>query len=145
MKLIFECETELGQCDPDRINGHFGEDVDEWLAFAHTTAALTGPRGLLRIEQRCYLRSSQRLGEIRSQNCVRPEMTLEPLLGSKEETLETVQQMHQQFAQKAQAEFLQESVVTVPSSIASSSSDAQGRIGGIGARAIRPLASAQCK
>jgi hypothetical protein len=114
MKVIFECETELGRCDADRVNGHFGNDPGEWLAFAHTSATMTGPKGMLRIEQRCYLRSAERLDEVRAQNWVKPSMTLEPVLGSEADT-ETVQELHESYAQKAQEEFMEASVVAVPS------------------------------
>lgn len=115
MKLIFECETELGPCDADRVNGHFGDDVGDWLAFALTTAAMTGAKGMLRIEQCCYLRSKQALDEIRNQNWVKPEMTLEPVVGSKDETLVTVQRLHDAFVQKSRKEFLDQLIIVVPS------------------------------
>jgi hypothetical protein len=115
MKVIFESETELGRCDADRVNGHFGNDPGEWLAFAHTTATVTGPRGMLRIDQHCYLRSAEPLDDIGSQSWVKPEMTLEPLLGSAEETLRMVQELHDRYVQKAQEELMEASIVVVPS------------------------------
>ncbi len=119
MKLIFECETELGRCDADKVNGHFDQAINDWIAFAHTTAATSGSRGLLRIEQRCYLRSGERAGEIRDQSWIKPEMTLEPVLGSKEDTVEMVQQLHQRFVAKARAGFLEESILMVAASLSS--------------------------
>jgi len=112
MKRIFECETELGPCDADRVNGHFGDDPSGWTALAYTMATATGGRAsMLRIEQRCYLRSTDRPEDVRPQSWVRPEMTLEPLLGSKHETTEMVQELHDQFVQKAKEEFLQQSIL----------------------------------
>lgn len=115
MKLIFECETELGQCDGDRVNGHFGDHTGDWVAFASTTAAATGAKGMLRIEQRCYLRSKQSPDDIRNQSWVKPEMNLEPLLGAKDETLETVQRLHDQYVDKARKEFIEQMIVPLPS------------------------------
>ena len=115
MKVIFESETELGRCDADRVNGHFGDDSGEWVALAHTTATVTGPRGLLRIEQNCYLRSAERLDDIRSQSWVKSKMTLEPLLGSAEDSLRMVEELHDRYVQKAQDELMEASVVVVPS------------------------------
>ena len=111
MRQIFESETELGRCDPDRINGHFGDDPGGWIAFAHTTAALTGSKGMLRIEQRCYLRSTERADDLRSQNWVKAEMAFESMLGSKEETTEMVRQVHERFVRKSRKEFLENSIL----------------------------------
>jgi hypothetical protein len=109
MKLIFDCETELGRCDAHLLT-KFGCDMDEWSAFAHTTAAMTGSRGMLRIEQRCYLRSAVN-AEMQDQPWVKPEMMLEPVLCSKKETLQTVQKLHEEFVQKARTEFCEQSLV----------------------------------
>jgi len=117
MKVIFECETELGRCDSDRVDGDVDADAGEWLAFAHTSAAMTGAQGMLRIEQHCYLRSTQDV-DVRNQNWVRPEMTLEPVLGSQAETLCRVQSLHRNYVQKARDEFLEASVLVAPSLVA---------------------------
>jgi hypothetical protein len=122
MKLIFECETELGRCDLDKINGHFGDETGEWMAFALTTAAVTGRKRMLRIEQRCYLRSTVQFDNIRSQNWVRPEITLEPTAGPKEEILKAVQQLHEQFVRKARTGLTEQSVLAISDPI-----DAQQR------------------
>ena len=114
MKLIFECETELGTCDADRVNGHFGDDPSGWLAFAHTTAALTRTNGVLRVEQRCYFRSTQRADEVRAQNWVKPEMTLEPVLSSKEETRRAVQALHDAYVNRARESFVEQSILMSP-------------------------------
>jgi hypothetical protein len=111
MKSVFESETELGRCDTDRIDVPFGE----WLAFAHTSATLTGPRGLLKVEQRCYVRSARDPDDIRPQSWVKPQMTLEPVLGSEEDTVRLVEALHHQYVRTAQSEFMEASVVVVPS------------------------------
>jgi hypothetical protein len=113
MKVIFESETELGRCDPDRVDGLFGQESGDWLAFAHTSATLTGR--MLRIEQHCYLRPSEALEDVRAQSWVKAEMAFEPLLGSKTENLKSVQRLHEGYVQKAQEELLEVSVILVPS------------------------------
>jgi hypothetical protein len=111
MKLIFECETELGRCDPDWVSGHFGNEGGDWFAFAHTTAAVTGSLGMLKIEQRCYFRSSLHTDDIRPQSWVRPEMSVEPASGSKTAIRQAVQQLHLEFVRRAREEFIAQSVL----------------------------------
>jgi hypothetical protein len=108
MKLIFECETELGLCDRDRVNGHFGDEFGDWIALAHTTAAMTGSKGLLRIEQRCYLRSLEAAEEVRTQSWVKPDVLLEPVVGSREEVLEQLKQGHEHFVERARQQLGQD-------------------------------------
>src|SRR6476619_521802 len=115
MKLIFECETELGRCDADRVNGHFGNDPGDWLAFAHTTATLTGSKGMLRIEQHCYLRSTERSDDVRPQSWVKPEMTLEPGLDCEAEPRRMVHQRHANFVRTSREELMEQSIVVIPS------------------------------
>ncbi len=118
MKVIFECETELGKCDSDRVNGHFGDDPGDWVGFAFTTAAMTSATGMLRIEQRCYLRAVDRPDEVRSQNWVRPELTLEPVLASKVQTRQLVQELHESYVRKAWQSFVEQSVLSPPLGVA---------------------------
>jgi hypothetical protein len=115
MKVIFESETELGRCDADRIDGPFSCHPGEWVALAHTTATMTGSKRMLRIEQHCYLRSERRLDDVRSQSCVKPEVTLEPVAGSDRKSIEMARALHWQFVQRALDEFMEASVVVVPS------------------------------
>lgn len=118
MKLIFERETELGPCDPDRINGHFGDDPGGWNAIAHTSAAITHSNGMLRIEQRCYLRSTERPEEVRSQAWVAPEMTFEPMLASKETAARLVEQAHARFVRHSKREFVEQAILATHSDMA---------------------------
>lgn len=112
IKHLFDAETEVGKCDPDVINGHFGDLCGDWIAFASTSATLTGSQGMLRIEQRCYLRSIQPPGDLRDQSWISPDMTFEPMLGSKEDTLRKIQQLHTQFVLKARQAFTDQSILT---------------------------------
>lgn len=113
MKLIFESETELGRCDADRVNSRFGNDPGDWVAFAHTTAAMTSAKGMLRIEQRCYLRSAERPDDLRAQSWVKPAMAFEPMLSSKQHTIQMVQKAHDLFVRKSREEFLEASVLSI--------------------------------
>jgi hypothetical protein len=113
MKLIFECETELGACDADRVNGHFGDDPGGWDAFAHTTA-MASAKGMLRVEQRCYFRSTLRADDVRAQNWVASEMTLEPVLSSKEDTMQLVQELHDRYVRNACERFVEQSILICP-------------------------------
>jgi hypothetical protein len=113
-KLIFEAETALGLCDPDRVNSHFGDHSGAWTAFANTTAILTGAKGVLRIEQRCYLRAKENPEDIRSQTWVPSEMTFEPVAAGKSETGEMVQALHDSFVEKARGQLKDQLLFNAP-------------------------------
>jgi hypothetical protein len=61
MKTIFDCETEIGTWEQDwpRTNAAKNCEADVWRIYAHTKAALTRVRGMLKIEQRCFVRLGQ--------------------------------------------------------------------------------------
>ena len=115
MQVIFEQETELGRCDADRLSSQPGDWEGEWLAFALTTAAVTKSSGMLRIEQRCYLRPVAASDDLRNQNWVKPEMTLEPVPEGKATALEMVQRLHDDFVLRAHREFQEHSIVNATS------------------------------
>jgi hypothetical protein len=98
MKVIFECETEIGKCDADLVNDCAFNGGEPWTIYAHTEASLTGSKRMLKIEQRCYLRRGD---EIPEQNWVKPELIIEPVLGSEEDSKAIVQQAHECFMAKA--------------------------------------------
>ena len=101
MKVIFERETEIGKCDDDLVNDPAflgGTGCEPWTIYAHTGASLTGSKRMLKIEQRCYLRRGD---EIPDQNWVKPELIIEPVIGSEDESIAMVQQIHQCFIAKA--------------------------------------------
>jgi hypothetical protein len=102
MELIFESETEIGRCDLDRLNDILGPgDAGSWILCGTTTATRMGKSRMLRIEQRCYLRSLDQPNNVRSQEVVRPELLLEPALSSGQEDRLLVEQLHAGFVQKA--------------------------------------------
>ena len=117
MTHIFEAETELGRCDPDRIGSPVAEDDGQWLVIASTSANSTGARGLLRIEQRCFLRCVERPNEVRPQNCVSPQMSFEPVSASREETIQAVQQLHACFVLKSKDALSEESLLSASTGI----------------------------
>jgi hypothetical protein len=111
MKLIFECESELGRYEGDRLYGQIGADSGQWIALVHTSAATTSTNGMLRIEQRCYFRCADCPREVRPQPWVKPEMTLEPVLVCEKQTVEMVRSLHEQFLDNARQAFLEQSLV----------------------------------
>jgi hypothetical protein len=111
MKVIFECETEIGKCDDDLVNDPTfsgGTACEPWTVYAHTEASLAGSKRMLKIEQRCYLRRGD---EIPDQNWVKPELIIEPVLGSEDETMALVQQTHECFIAKARRQLPEGSLV----------------------------------
>jgi hypothetical protein len=110
MKTIFESETEVGNCDysAEENYGFRYAEPDSSVICAHTVAVLNGHRGLLKIEQHCYLRHGE---EIRDQPWVCPEVTLEPALDSKEEMVELAAVMHEQFVERVRNRFQEQYLV----------------------------------
>lgn len=102
MKTIFECETEIGRCDSRLAEVEYDSSFPmECSLFAHTTAYINGSKHMVRIEQRCFLR----LGDaIPGQPWIRPEIRLEPVLASEEETVAQLQHIHEQFVQKSRSQ-----------------------------------------
>jgi|GEM_PF-1279054 len=101
MKIIFECETEIGQCDYEPVGGHGFKyaEPDYSTVFAHTVASLNGNKGtlnkgMLKIEQHCYLRHGE---ELPDQPWIRPEIILEPALESKHAMMDFAKILHDQF------------------------------------------------
>lgn len=96
MKTIFERESEVGKCpfeSSDRDGFKYAEP-DYAILFAHTKAYLNGSKGMLKIEQHCYLRHGQ---EMPDQPWIKPELMLEPALDSTEEMIEFSRILHEQF------------------------------------------------
>ncbi|MFN7137998.1 MAG: hypothetical protein ACK4UN_01520 [Limisphaerales bacterium] len=110
MTKIFECETELGKCRYE------GEDAERWkfaepdyaTIFVHTVASLNGHRGMLRVEQHCYLR---RGGELPDQPWIKPEVLLEPALGSRDQVIKMAEELHHRFIQRVHSQFPEEYLV----------------------------------
>ena len=110
MTRIYECETEIGKCayKPEDMRELKYAEPDYSLVFASTLASLNGRQGMLRIEQQCYLRHG---GERPDQPWIKPEITHEPILGSKEEMVELAKSLHEQFLERVRKKFPQEFLV----------------------------------
>jgi hypothetical protein len=107
MTTIFERETEVGKCRCEAEDGErwrFAEP-DYATIFVHTIASLNGYRGMLRVEQHCYLR---RDGELPDQPWVKPEVLLEPAMGSREFLVQMAKQSHERFVEHVLEQFPQE-------------------------------------
>ena len=110
MTTIFEDETEVGKCRCDSEDGERWRFAEPEYAtiFAHTTASLNGHRGMLRVEQHCYLR---RGGEVPDQPWIKPEVLLEPALGSRDKILKLAEELHQRFVDRVREQFPEEYLV----------------------------------
>jgi hypothetical protein len=112
MKVIFERESEIGRCDDALVKDpeFAGSGSEPWTIYAHTAASLTGSKRMLKVEQRCYLRRGD---DIPEQSWVKPEILLEPVLGTEEETVAIAQEIHERFIAKALQEFPEDSLVAI--------------------------------
>jgi hypothetical protein len=102
MKTIFDHETEIGQADPERW-GWEGGDVPNFellngRVMAHTRADLNGARGVLKLEQRVYIRAGEHVLE---QDWIHPEMLIESVEDEGESAVEMAQRLHEHFCENA--------------------------------------------
>ena len=93
MKTIFDRETEIGKCDYEESD-HFRYAEPHYSTLYGHTMALLNNKGLLKIEQHCYLRNG---ADLPDQPWVRPQIILEPASGTEDEMIKAVEQLHQQF------------------------------------------------
>ena len=102
MKVIFESESEVGQCDYEAAapSSFRYADPDYAILIAHTQASLNGRSNLLRIEQFCYLRHGE---DAPDQEWVAPKLLLEPSPSSPEEMIALAKEMHRQYVEEARA------------------------------------------
>lgn len=107
---IFERETEVGKCryeSSDSEQWTFAEP-DYATIFVHTLASLNRHRGMVRLEHHCFLK---RGGELPDQPWVKPEVVLEPAIGSHEQIASMAAVLHEQFVDRVHKEFPIEYVV----------------------------------
>lgn len=103
MKTIFDRETEIGVRDQDwprngaASNGN-GDADTFWRIYAHTKACLTRAKGMLKIEQRCFVRQGQEVSEYPS---IKPDMLLEPADETEEQSVAMVERIHRDFTERA--------------------------------------------
>jgi hypothetical protein len=103
MKTIFDCETEIARCDAQKLAPEVRPNAEDPVTLcAHTRAYLNGTRGVLKIEQRCFLRAGN---EIPDQPWVKPELLLEPALDSEKEMVQLIRKTHEQYIGRVLAEY----------------------------------------
>jgi hypothetical protein len=107
-KVLFESETLLGRCDYDAINSHTFRYAEPDYAeiWVHTLGSVT--HGLLKIEQRCYLRHGEDLPD---QPWVRPQIFLEPATISRSEMQDLAKTLHNEFIARAKEKLQPEALV----------------------------------
>jgi hypothetical protein len=100
MEVIFDRETEMGQCDFETVEPKCDRTTraDPVIILAHTQATLNGSRAMLKIEHQCYLRHGD---DMPDQPWIRPEVVLEPSLGSLDEMIELAEKRHNIFLNRA--------------------------------------------
>ena len=78
MKTIFDSETEIGHADPEAWGWEGGDlsdfELQDGRIVAHTRADLNHARGILKLEQRVYIRAGDHVLE---QNWIAPECLIE--------------------------------------------------------------------
>ena len=103
MKTIFDHETEIGQADPERWGWEGGDlpnfELLNGQMVAHTRADLNRARGILKLEQRVYIRAGEHVLE---QDWIHPEVLIESVDDDNgEHALELAQALHQKFCEVA--------------------------------------------
>lgn len=104
MTTIFERETEVGKCSYESESSSRSQSSDSGFStiYAHSIATVNGQRGVLKIEQHCYLRQGE---DIPDQPWIRPELSFEPMLTSPAEMLQLAERQHEKFCQRVREEF----------------------------------------
>ena len=102
MKTIFDCETELGPADPESWGWEGGDlpnvELLNGRMVAHTRADLNRARGILKVEQRVYIRAGDHVLE---QDWIHPQMLIEPVEDCDDKTSELAQSLHDHFCVNA--------------------------------------------
>lgn len=102
MKVIFDHETAIGKCDYELTGDHFHYAEPHYSTLYGHTLALLNNKGLLKVEQHCYLRNGT---ELPDQPWVRPQIILEPATGSEEEMVALVEMLHKKFIERTRKQF----------------------------------------
>ena len=108
MKIIFDRETEIGKCDYEQPGDHFQYAEPHYSTmYAHTLASLNN-KGLLKIEQHCYLRNG---ADLPDQPWVRPQIILEPAMDTEDEMIKLAETMHAQFIDRTRKQLPEQQMV----------------------------------
>lgn len=112
MKTIFDAEREIGKFDADRLDWEAGcfemDHLHECDVVAHTRADLNHVRGILKIEQRCFMRAG---GQIMEQPWIAPTFEIESVDGEESEAQALAQSYHNRFCEHARARLCEEALV----------------------------------
>jgi hypothetical protein len=101
MKTIFDCETEIGAADPERWGWEGGDlpnlELLDGRMVAHTRADLNHARGILKLEQRVYIRAGEHVLE---QTWLSPERLIEAVEDDAH-AQELAQRLHEHYCEHA--------------------------------------------
>jgi hypothetical protein len=102
MKTIFDRETEIGHADPEAWGWEGGDLPNLALLdgriMAHTRADLNHGRGVLKLEQRVYIRAGEHVLE---QSWLPPEMLIESVEDEGDSALQMAERLHEAFCEHA--------------------------------------------
>jgi hypothetical protein len=102
MKTILDCETEIGGADPERWGWEGGDlpnvELLDGRMMAHTRADLNRARGVLKVEQRVYIRAGEHVLE---QDWIHPQMLIESVEEGDAQAIELAQSLHDRFCETA--------------------------------------------
>src|SRR5687768_753701 len=101
MKTIFDCETEIGHADPEAWGWEGGDlpnlELLDGRVMAHTRADLNHARGILKLEQRVYIRAGEHVLE---QNWIQPDVLIESV-DDDAAALQLAESLHERFCEQA--------------------------------------------
>jgi hypothetical protein len=101
MKTIFDRETEIGQADPERWGWDGGDlpnlELLDGRIVAHTRADLHHTRGILKLEQRVYIRAGEHVLE---KDWLPPELLIEPV-EDEAHAAQLAESLHERYCENA--------------------------------------------
>ena len=102
MKTILDRETEIGAADPERWGWEGGDlpniELLNGRMMAHTRADLNRARGILKVEQRVYIRAGEHVLE---QDWIHPDMFIEPVEDGDDKAMQLAESLHENFCETA--------------------------------------------
>jgi hypothetical protein len=112
MKTILDSEREIGKFDSQRLDWDAAalemDHLHECDVVAHTRADLNHARGIMKIEQRCFMRAN---GQIVEQPWIAPTFEIESVDGDEIDALEMAQAYHERFCDHARQRLCDEALV----------------------------------
>lgn len=102
MKTILDRETEIGAADPERWGWEGGDlpnfELLDGRMMAHTRADLNSAHGVLKVQQRVYIRAGEHVLE---QDWIHPEMHIEQVDEGDDKAIEHAESLHEHFCELA--------------------------------------------